>query len=330
MDCGTGSQVPTSCPVNSNLLSLEVSAQVQRVHLSSPSDAPAIEHAADALPGLVKLLGLRSFTGALRADSKPRLLLRFQHADSVSMQGGVVLKLYGDRPRGEGPLLESWRRSGVPTPLLVHGETEFCSWLLMEELRLTPLRLRDAAVRDRITDQLARLAATMHQPASDVEGRLRSLDEVIFPRWQAARTALVESGASIPDHWSALALEAYRKGRRVPLHGDLAEQNMGAVDDSLILFDASALLGHKAFDAARWSARLARYGANPTRTFDQWSQLEELHPLAEAHLLLAAECVLEAGSLVAARPIANGPLTSGVLHALLDSASVLFSEAAHG
>ena len=69
------------------------------------------------------------------------------------------------------------------------------------------------------------------------------------------------------------------------------------------MFDASALLGPPAFDAARWCARLAALSVQPLEAFPRWLATEGIDD-ARAYELLAVECILEAGAqeLVRSRP----------------------------
>ena len=76
----------------------------------------------------------------------------------------------------------------------------------------------------------------------------------------------------------------------------MCKTNPPAHSGTLILFDASALLGPKEFDAARWSARLAMAAMSPLDVFARWSSTETADAPG-AYELLGVECVLEAGSL---------------------------------
>ncbi|WP_160668055.1 fructosamine kinase family protein [Pseudarthrobacter sp. ATCC 49987] len=244
-------------------------------------------------------LGLGRFLGALAVDHKPRLLYRFllTKGSPVAVPGSqVVLKVYGDRPRGEGPLQQAWRARGLDVPRLVCGEAGDCSWLLMEHLELRPAAtvLTDQLA---LVDQLANMGRTMHRPIRDVESLLRPLDEVMVPRWKEAVASLLGSGQNVPSSWLGRAAAAYASGRGVPLHGDMAPANLGkSRSGRLIVFDASALQGAASFDAARWSARAGPGGVGPEALLRRWISVENLPSDREPWDLLAAECVLEAGS----------------------------------
>ncbi|MFI5955723.1 phosphotransferase [Cryptosporangium sp. NPDC051539] len=270
-------------------LSAALAAQVDRVRRLDPDQLATIEHAASLVPGIVAELDLAGFVSPLVEDDKPRFLLRFSSpADSV-------LKIYGDAPRGEGPLLTEWRRSGIPTPRLIHGELGGCSWLLLEYVRMAPV-----TPDLRLTDQLASWGAVMHRRSPAVAATLRPLAATMLPRWQLAAHRLRSLGHRVPAHWAELAEQAYTAGDAVPLHGDLAAANLGLTSDGVVLFDASALAGPREFDAARWCARLARHGPDPERALRRMAALEPEFDLGIGVDLLAVESVLEAGSLATA------------------------------
>lgn len=260
---------------------------------------PAFEQAVGELPGLVESLGLGRYLGAVVIDHKPRLLYRFlasHHSPSGDLGPQVILKVYGDQPRGEGPLLQVWNSRNLNVPRLLCGEIGQCTWLLMECLEFRPVSAQPTEQLE-IVDQLARMGRVMHRPSPHLLPLLRPLDQVMVPRWEQAVLALRQSGYDIPSSWSAKAIAAYLSGDPVPLHGDLARANIGLSESGrLILFDASALLGSSSFDAARWSARAGTGEAGPEVLLDRWLSVEKLLSSPEAWELLAAECVLEAGS----------------------------------
>jgi hypothetical protein len=73
--------------------------------------------------------------------------------------------------------------------------------------------------------------------------------------------------------------------------------NLGQLaDGSVVLFDASALSGPPAFDAARWAARLAPWSFEPLDLFARWLRIEHLEHDHKAEQLLAVECLMEAGA----------------------------------
>ena len=283
----------------SSLQDLEVviARQIATVRASEPRLSPAVEAAAELVPSLVTELGLGTFRGAVLSDAKPRLLLGFA-VDPAGPLGElgpeIVLKIYGDQPRGEGPLLSMWQERGLPVPHVRFGERGGCSWLALQRLPLKAIRPRGRDETLAVTTEVAANAVQMHAPAPRLSSVLRPLDTVMLPRWEAAVATLCTSGHRIPAHWQPLAAIAYRSGDRVPLHGDLGLPNIArGPDDRLVIYDASALLGPLAFDSARWAARLADDTVSPEELMDRWRTLEEL---PRAHHLLAAECVLEAGS----------------------------------
>ena len=280
-------------------LEQDLRQQIVRVAQHGFAEEDKIRNAVKAVPELVRSLGLQTFVDMLVRDDKPRLLLRFAHTDVPSLRHlgtDVVLKVYGDKPRGEGPLLREWATRGVPVPVLEAGETEHCSWLLMEHLAFAPMELPGEDWFE-YTDTLAVLGGVMHLPAPQLYPVLRHLDAVMLPRWDFSRSALLETGWAVPVSWRTAAETRYWSAEPAPLHGDLAPSNIAARSDgSPILFDASALLGPQAFDAARWSARLAIHSASPFAAFSRWLTLEPCDDPG-VYELLAAECVLEAGSL---------------------------------
>ncbi|MEX5303273.1 phosphotransferase [Kocuria sabuli] len=264
----------------------------------APEKVPVFERVVGMLPGLQDQLGLGQFLGALALDHKPRVLYRFlvkKDLPIAELGHQVVLKVYGDGPRGEGPIQQLWRARGVNVPRLACGEEIGCSWLVMEYLDLHPV-MSFPVDELQLVDQLARMAKTMHRPAHGLAPVLRPLDEVMVPRWKESVVALGRSGLDIPSTWLSRAVAGYTSAPAVPLHGDLAPANMGTRGGSLILFDASALYGTSCFDAARWSARTGPGGTGPEALFRRWMSVEGLPTGRESWELLAAECVLEAGS----------------------------------
>ncbi|MFF0374854.1 phosphotransferase [Actinoplanes missouriensis] len=296
--------------MSSDALGVAVAAQRRRV---PKMDRPAFERAVLVLHGLIEALGLAGFAGSVVQDGKPRLLLRFAAAPGFAH--GAVLKVYGDRPRGEGPLLAAWGACGVPTPLVRYGEAAGGSWLLLEYLDLTPVDLSSSGACAAMTDMLASWGDVMHAESSEAAPFLRSLPDVMLPRWRQAIGALRRVDAPVQRHWAVLAERSYAHGPARPLHGDLAAANLGIAAGRLVIFDASALAGPAAFDAARWAARLARFGVDPRAAYERWAEREGLGP---AGALLGVECVLEAGALIAAHP--------DVAEALLRVAAALLDE----
>ncbi|GGP12776.1 hypothetical protein GCM10012278_61930 [Nonomuraea glycinis] len=137
----------------------------------------------------------------------------------------------------------------------------------------------------------------MHESAASITDVLRPLGDTILPRWEACASALRATGRAAPQAWHTAAEFHYRSDRPAPLHGDLSFANLARrPDGTLIMFDASALLGPKEFDAARWSARLAIAGMSPLDVFARWCSTEAIDA-STAYELLGVECVLEAGSL---------------------------------
>jgi hypothetical protein len=281
---------------------LDAAVAVQRIAVGGgQSSAPrALETAISALPDLVAELELGEFLGALVVDAKPRLVLRFRRRPGsriADLGDDVVLKVYGDQPRGEGPLLHLWHRRGVPTPRVRFGVAAGCSWIALEYLELTPVAPPHRADRLALTAELAVHAATMHRSAPGLAPVLRRLETVMLPRWDSAVTALEDAGYELPAEWRAAAAAAYEGGPRAPLHGDLGLPNIArGPDGRLVLYDASALTGRPVYDAARWAARLADDDVTPDELLTEWAKIESL-AVDNADLeLLAAECVLEAGS----------------------------------
>lgn len=273
--------------------------QIRRVAVHGHNEVRRIQNAVEAIPDLTSSLGLDGFVAMLTADDKPRVVLRFRRSGLPSLRRldtDVVLKVYGDRPRGEGPLLKEWRARGLPVPSLETGETVFCSWLLMEYLPRAPMLIQPDGVSE-LTDLLASLGPLMHAPTPQLLPVLRRLDAVMIPRWLHATVTLRQHGWQVPEAWHAAVEARYCSLEPVPLHGDLGPSNIAAdAHGSPVLFDASALLGPRAFDAARWSARLAAWSRPPLEVFSRWLEFESCEG-PDAYELLALECVLEAGSL---------------------------------
>lgn len=298
---------------SSQEIAAAVKAQRRLVAYYAPESVQVYERAVGLLPTLRSQLGLGPFLGSLSIDPKPRLLYRFRLAQGspVAQLGPqVVLKIYGDRPRGEGPLQQLWRARGLDVPHLECGEVGGCSWLVMEYLDLRSV-LDTPSNSWELVDHLACMAKTMHRPAPSLEPLLRPLEEVMVPRWEEAVTALRRSGHDVPSTWLGRAVGGYMSGPAVPLHGDLAPGNVGRVRGRVTVFDASALFGVSSFDAARWSARMGPEGAGPEALLRRWVAVEGLSLSRTVWDLLAAECVLEAGSreIVRLRAIRRDPHT---------------------
>ncbi|MBL8929925.1 MAG: phosphotransferase [Kineosporiaceae bacterium] len=289
-----------------------------RIRTDAPEQRTQFERAAAAIPALIDQLGLDDFGGAVLCDAKPRILWRF-HRCAAEPGPQVVLKVYGDQPRGEGPLLEAWARNKVPVPGLVHGVRDGCSWLLMRYVPMKRLALESPRVRTWASERLAQLGTRIHAAAPELNPLLRPLATVMSPRWQLEADRLRARGFHVPSHWDDLAAQLYSALPAGPLHGDLAGTNVGALGDDVIVYDASALSGPAAFDAARWAARLARYGARPQEVFERWAGFEPFDDEPRGTELLAVECVLEAGSISQLR----GTVAMGAVDELLSTAGRL-------
>jgi streptomycin 6-kinase len=278
-------------------LAVAMARQTDAVRVSAPGHVGSVVAAARVVPVLVAEHGLGEFIDALVIDGKPRLLLRFRAGAATDLGEEVVLKIYPDQPRGEGPLLDSWRRAGIAAPKLRSGELDGCSWLLMEYLELTAIQPRSYAEHLALTRELAATAAAMHAPAPQLTPMLRPLGIVMGPRWATAAEVLRTGGFALPGAWRARAEAAYRGGDPRPLHGDLGLPNIGRDRAGcLVVLDASALLGNVVFDAARWAARAAGPLVPPENLLVSWLEAEGL-PYGQAEReLLATECVLEAGA----------------------------------
>ena len=317
-------------------LAAVVGRHVDTVRASNPHEVPTIEAAARLVPRLLTELGLGEFLGALLIDEKPRLLLHFRlhPASPLSPLGrDVVLKIYGDQPRGEGPLLALWRARGANTPRVRFGERDGCSWLALEHMILSGVRPRGRDELLTLTEEVAAEISTLQAPAPRLTPVLRSLHGVMLPRWDASVAALHSAGHRVPSGWRPRAATAYGTGRPRPLHGDLGLTNVARNHDGrLVIYDASALIGPQAFDAARWAARLAGATVAPGDLLDRWAAVAGGTRNRAADELLAAECVLEAGALeiVRARGQAadpaddHGPDTSAAR--LLTSARALLGD----
>src|SRR4051794_25913819 len=160
-----------------------------RVCACDPSQMPKLERATRLLQQMLPELGVSRFLGAILADAKPRLILRFQvePGGALSSLGlDIVLKVYGDRPRGEGPLLAHWRAHGVNVPRVLFGERDGCSWLALEYLSMSVLQPHGRTEVLSLTAEVASRAAVMHAPAPRLTALLRALDTAMIPRWEAS------------------------------------------------------------------------------------------------------------------------------------------------
>ena len=277
--------------------------RIERLESSGTEDRSSVRTAAAAVSILVDTLQLGAFLEDVVLDRKPRYLLRFRTvAGSRLARFGrdVLLKVYGDRPRGEGPMLSAWHSDGLTVPESLSGELDGSSWLVLQYLDLDPVTLDagDPARALAVTDELASAGPVMHRPDPDVRPFLRCLDRVMVPRWDGAVAVLQAAGHPVPGHWRSRAVRAYGEAPRVPLHGDLGLPNVGrGRDGSLVIYDPSALLGPVGFDAVRWAARLAGPSLPVRDLLMAWHRREDV-VLADVEDLLAAECVLEAGAAV--------------------------------
>ena len=273
-----------------------VERQLARVAHERPGELSLAKAAAEAALRLPAALGLGPFLGPLRADAKPRFLFRFAVGRPRPWPAEqVILKVYGDHPRGEGPLQIRWRDRGVRTPPLTHGRAGACSWLLMPHLELQHIKPGPLGEWLAMTDLLAAQAPLLHAPAADLDSVLRPLEVVMLPRLRWAVHVLERAGVTAPPRWREAA-KAY-SGGETPLHGDLALANIGLdPDGELVIFDASALRGPLAFDAVRWAARATSSSVSPQTLLERWARHEPLPDQGELKHLLAIECLLEAGS----------------------------------
>ena len=301
-----------------------VERQLARVATERPDELPPARAAAQTVLRLPADLGLGAFLGSLRADAKPRFLFRFAAGRPRPWPAKqIVLKVYGDHPRGEGPLQARWRDRGVGTPPLVHGRAGACSWLLMPFLKLQEIKPGPLEQWAAVTDLLAAQAPLLHAAADDLDPVLRPLEVVMLPRLRQAVHVLERAGATAPPRWRAAA-SAY-SGGVTPLHGDLSLANMGLdPDGALVIYDASALRGPLAYDAVRWAARATSSSVSPQTLLERWARHEPLPDRDALEDLLAVECVLEAGSryVVAKRDGRDGATPPGVAE-LLETAHAL-------
>jgi hypothetical protein len=299
---------------------------IEAVRVANPAELATVTRAARAATALTGELTLEQFQGALVEDSKPRLILRFRVGTTgplADLGPDVVLKVYGDRPRGEGAVLRLWRDRGVNTPRVRFGEYGECTWVALEHLLLSPVVPHRRSEILALTRRLAGFGARMHEPAAELAPLLRPLDGVMLPRWEAAVRTLRAAGYAVPDSWPARARSAYKTSEHAPLHGDLGLPNIAHdAAGRLVVYDASALCGPKAFDAARWAARLATSAVAPPDVAKLWASVECIPWGPVEDELLAVECVLEAGSRVSVRT-ASGFRGDVEAQGLLDQALLL-------
>jgi hypothetical protein len=295
-----------------------VERQLARVATERPDELPAARAAAQAALRLPADLGLGAFLGPLRADEKPRFVFRFAAGRRRLWPAEeVVLKVYGDHPRGEGPLQARWRHRGVGTPPLMHGRAGACSWLLMPFLKLQEISPGPPEEWLAVTEALAAHAPLLHAPADDLAPFLRPLDVVMQPRLRRAVHVLERAGAAVPSRWRSAA-NAYRGGV-TPLHGDLALANLGLDPaGALVIYDASAFRGPLSYDAVRWAARATSSSVSPQTVLERWARHEPLPDWGSLKDLVAVECLLEAGSryVVAERDGRDAAALAGVTELL--------------
>jgi hypothetical protein len=268
--------------------------------LSTADDERLLTRALAALPSIVGDLELGAYRGEVVADHKPRLLLRFGRGELRLSASGcidVVLKVYGETGRAEGPLQHRWHDAGLPVPSLAFGERAECNWLALEHLSMWPVAPDSPGSRVAVTRQVAAVASLAHDARFSEGLVLRSLDRVIVGRLNRCVNSLREAGFSVRELGDR-AMDVYSTTDRFPLHGDLALDNIGCVDGKLIVFDASALVGDRSLDAARWCARTSNEEIGPVELLDCWLDVETVLDAKMARLMLAAECLLEAGSRV--------------------------------
>jgi hypothetical protein len=278
-------------------LQAAVDGQLERVSVAAKQDLPVARAAAGAALVLSERLRLGPFIDLMLADAKPRLLLRFCTGPGCPWpEDEVLLKIYGDAPRGEGPLQSRWAERGVHTVPVEYGRQGPCSWILMPKLPLRHIRPTKPEDWHVVTEALAVQAGRLHEEAPELSGVLRPLDVVMLPRLHGAVARLERAGVEPPVGWECWAAEAYSP-YGVPLHGDLALTNVGLDREGcLVVYDASALLGPLAFDAVRWAARATSAAVPPNELLARWAAHEPLPPPNVLDRLLAVECLLEAGS----------------------------------
>ena len=300
---------------------VSIAAHESRVRLARPDQTPLVTRAARAAQRLHGGLALGAFLGNLAEDAKPRLLLHFQGRRGISGAGTRVLKIYGDSPRGEGALQNTWHARGIQTIPNLHGVEGGCSWILMPYVELKAIRPETSAEWLELTDALASRAEILHRPAPHLHPLLRPLVSTMVPRLGAAIAALERFHFEVPVSASVLRA-AYAGGDR-PLHGDLALANIGTdARGDLVIFDASALVGRPAFDAVRWAVRAASSSELTVQmVLERWQRSVFREPPANLNELIAAECVLEAGALcLGAEESSEAPRESAVSAALAEAA----------
>jgi hypothetical protein len=309
-------------------LAAALDRQIEAVRASNPAELATVTRAARAATALTGELALGEFQDALIQDSKPRLLLRFRVGTTgplADLGPDVVLKVYGDRPRGEGAALRLWRDRGVNTPRVRFGEYAECPWVALEHLLLSPVAPHRRSEILALTRMLAGFGARMHEPADELAPVLRPLDGVMLPRWEAAVRTLRAAEYAVPDFWHARARSAYKTSDPTPLHGDLGLPNIAHdAAGRLVVYDASALRGPASFDAARWAARLGSSAVAPPDVAKLWASVEGIPWGAVEDELLAVECVLEAGSRVSVGTASGCPRNCDMeAQGLLDQARLL-------
>jgi len=290
------------------------------------TDRAALASAAETVLKLRRRLRLGAYREALIVDSKPRFILAFaaggfRFADGTAPEE-IVLKVYALPHPGEGQLQALWRERGLPVPRCSFGRTANFDWLVLE--RLSGRRINPTSRRERLalTERISSFGPPMHDRKLRQSVRLRALTDTMLPRFLTACRALESANHNLNPAWGRRAAVTYASGQAGPLHGDLAVENiLCTADQSLYLFDASALLGDPSFDAARWAARLASDQCRPEEILDHWLINERFSDPELTMRMLAVECILEAGSreiITAERgiePSMSDPTTVGLIAA---------------
>ncbi|WUI02705.1 phosphotransferase [Spirillospora sp. NBC_00431] len=270
----------------------------RRVALTGGRDAAdrdRIRLAADLAGRLRTELGLGRFQGRLVDNpARPQLVLAFASA----RWGDVVLKVYGGQRPGEAAAQRLWHRHGVPAvPVLAHGDAP-ATWLLMRRAVGAALSAEDVAADGdllRVTRELASVMAAAHTVGDPDLIGVRPLTEALPVHLDAAHEALTDHGYAVPRGWRATAARLHSQGPAALLHGDLGLGNvLREPGGGLLILDASAYRGHAAFEAARWSARIAGPGRSAV-ALEAWLEVEPDIGAERARALLGVQLLLQAG-----------------------------------
>lgn len=277
-----------------------VRTRSQRSPAADSDDVQQAQIAAQQVRRLQHTLKLHSFVDNLTPRSaKPRFLLVFDSCE----HGEVVLKSYGCQRAGEVHLQRLWSQHGIRTVQVLASSPGPNTWLLMRRIPLAAL-VPEPMTREcllALTTEVASATQSAHRAADNARPRTDLAAHGYRPSWPTMRHHLDAVTRTLSAHGyditrrDAILSRAHADEVHL-LHGDLGRGNVvrDASDGQLRLLDASAYVGPREFDAARWAARLGG-AALGEALLKRWLQTQRDLDSERASILLGGEFHMEAG-----------------------------------